>query len=373
MNIKKTLYIFIFILLNLYVLNATSLFSVEISEAEEEQLKNYKNLTKWMLDNQDNFDNVIEDNAKATNTKWQIDEKNIEKESSNKSNNPISTDNINQNFHIVKQKDTIYSIAKQYNVSVDNLTKWNSLDSKKTLKVGNKIYLSEQNNGNNVNTNNAEPKLDSLNNKQAITEDTSDKEIDELPKYKHYKVKKGDTIYSIAKMHNMTKDELVALNDLKEPYELTLDVILKVSSNYSVSKKSPNQASSTDENVFIWPVVGRLLIPFGPQAGGVINEGINISAKQGTAIKAVQNGVVVYVGNTLENFGNIILIQHSQGWVSAYAHTDNIKVKKGDSITQGQIIAEVSNTGGVVQPQLHFELRQKVKPMDPLVYLNSYR
>lgn len=121
---------------------------------------------------------------------------------------------------------------------------------------------------------------------------------------------------------------------------------------------------------FIWPVKGEVLIAFGPQAAkGQNNDGINISAPKGTPILAAETGVVAYVGNELKGFGNLVLIKHADGWVSAYAHADQVEVKKGQAIAKGQQIGTVGQTGSVTQSQLHFELRHQGEAVDPEEYL----
>ena len=122
---------------------------------------------------------------------------------------------------------------------------------------------------------------------------------------------------------------------------------------------------------FVWPVKGEVLSPFGPVGKGQNNDGINISAARGTPVRATENGVVVYVGNELKGFGNLLLIKHAGGWVSAYAHNDQLMVRKGDAVSRGQQIATVGSSGGVDTPQLHFELRRGTEAVDPAAHLNG--
>ena len=121
--------------------------------------------------------------------------------------------------------------------------------------------------------------------------------------------------------------------------------------------------------LFYWPVRGRVIAVFGPAPGGTHNDGINIAAPLGTIVSAAENGTVAYAGDALKGFGNLLLIKHPGGWVSAYAHNDVLLVKRGDRVRRGQPVARLGNTGGVSSPQLHFELRQGVKPIDPLDHL----
>ena len=123
---------------------------------------------------------------------------------------------------------------------------------------------------------------------------------------------------------------------------------------------------------FVWPVRGDILATFGPLAAkGQNNDGINIAAAKGTPILAAEAGVVAYVGNELKGFGNLVLIKHADGWVSAYAHADLVDVKKGQAVAKGQQIGTVGQTGAVTQPQLHFELRHQGEVVDPEDHLPS--
>lgn len=120
---------------------------------------------------------------------------------------------------------------------------------------------------------------------------------------------------------------------------------------------------------FIWPVHGPVLTPFGSIAKGQHNDGINIAVPKDTAVLAAADGDVAYAGNELRGFGNLLLIKHPGGWVTAYAHNDKLLVRRGDHVRRGQKIALSGDSGGVGAPQLHFELRQGVKPIDPQTVL----
>jgi murein DD-endopeptidase MepM/ murein hydrolase activator NlpD len=121
--------------------------------------------------------------------------------------------------------------------------------------------------------------------------------------------------------------------------------------------------------IFFWPVRGRVVSGFGGGAGGTQNDGINIAAPAGTPVSAADSGTVAYAGNELRGFGNLVLIKHADGWVSAYAHNQTLLVKKGDKVRRGQPIAQVGATGSVGDPQLHFELRRGTRALDPLDHL----
>lgn len=121
---------------------------------------------------------------------------------------------------------------------------------------------------------------------------------------------------------------------------------------------------------FSWPVRGRILSNFGPKADGLHNDGINIAARAGAPVIAAENGVVVYAGSELRGFGNLLLVRHADGWITAYAHLDKALVKKGQKVTRGQAIGTVGTSGGVSQPQLHFEIRRGTQAVDPAKFLS---
>jgi murein DD-endopeptidase MepM/ murein hydrolase activator NlpD len=126
---------------------------------------------------------------------------------------------------------------------------------------------------------------------------------------------------------------------------------------------------ASDGGTFLWPVRGHVLSGYGSGRDGMHNDGINIAAPRGAAIEAADRGIVAYAGNELRGYGNLILVKHSNGWISAYAHCDLILVKRGDKVARGQTIARVGSTGSVAEPQLHFELRRGNRAVDPRDFL----
>jgi murein DD-endopeptidase MepM/ murein hydrolase activator NlpD len=122
---------------------------------------------------------------------------------------------------------------------------------------------------------------------------------------------------------------------------------------------------------FRWPVRGRVIAGFGPTPNGLQNDGINLAVPEGTPVKAAEDGVVAYAGNELKGYGNLVLVRHSNGFVTAYAHASDILVKRGETVKRGQVIAHSGQTGNVTSPQLHFEIRKGSTPVDPSQYLNG--
>jgi murein DD-endopeptidase MepM/ murein hydrolase activator NlpD len=124
-------------------------------------------------------------------------------------------------------------------------------------------------------------------------------------------------------------------------------------------------------NSFRWPVQGRIISEFGTKPDGGHNDGIDLAVPQGTSVKAAENGVVAYAGDELKPYGNLILIRHSNNWVSAYAHNEELMVKRGDKVRRGQVIAKAGKTGAASQPLVHFELRKGSRPIDPTKYMSN--
>lgn len=276
---------------------------------------------------------------------------------------PVHTQTVNSNAVTVQKGDTLYALSKRHNASVRGLIDQNHLQPPYALSVGQKLSL---------------------------------------PKMNNYKVQKGDTLYSISKTFSVSQAQIVSMNSLKEPYTVQLGQELKLGSppssqgNYRVlqtasaitPKQVPKQMASARAPLrpqpkpvftpasraggkFTWPVKGQLLSGFGPKAGGLHNDGINIAATRGAPVKAAENGVVAYAGNELKGFGNLVLIKHSDGYMTAYAHLDKITQGKGAIVKKGQSIATVGTSGGMKRPQLHFELRRGKKPINPNQFLSG--
>ena len=117
------------------------------------------------------------------------------------------------------------------------------------------------------------------------------------------------------------------------------------------------------------PIDGKVISKYGPKPDGLHNDGINIKAAKGTAVRAAENGVVAYTGSELQGYGNLVLIRHADRWMTAYAHLDKTLVKKGEVVKAGQSIGTVGATGQVDSPQLHFEVRRGTQALNPDLYL----
>jgi murein DD-endopeptidase MepM/ murein hydrolase activator NlpD len=135
----------------------------------------------------------------------------------------------------------------------------------------------------------------------------------------------------------------------------------------SSNDRATLQTASVDAGTvaFAWPLRGHVLSEFGSKLSGERNDGINISAGFGAPIHAAANGTVSYAGSELKGYGNLILIRHADGYVTAYAHARNLIVARGDVVSQGQVIGYAGDTGGTTEPQLHFEIRHGTTPVNP--------
>jgi murein DD-endopeptidase MepM/ murein hydrolase activator NlpD len=141
----------------------------------------------------------------------------------------------------------------------------------------------------------------------------------------------------------------------------------------AAEKPPVEETNSADANAgaagFRWPARGRIIAGFGPKPTGQQNDGINLALPEGTPVKAADDGVVAYAGNELKGYGNLVLIRHANGFVTAYAHASELMVKRGDTIKRGQVIAKSGQSGNVTSPQLHFEIRKGASPVDPMQHL----
>jgi murein DD-endopeptidase MepM/ murein hydrolase activator NlpD len=199
-------------------------------------------------------------------------------------------------------------------------------------------------------------------------------------------------LQNLAKIQIIYQITIISNNDNSESHKITqfsatknknnpinsdMEVANKTTSksaikNNEASENSNNIAENSLEKVnhFIWPIKGEVISQFGPKQGGLYNDGINIKANQGSIIKTSDAGVVAYVGNELKSYGNLIIIKHKNGWISAYAHLSKILVQNGQKIQPETTIGEVGKSGNVKFPQLYFSLRKGRDAVNPENYLN---
>jgi len=200
-----------------------------------------------------------------------------------------------------------------------------------------------------------------------------------IPPYTMVKV--GDRII-IPEMREAPQPALVAPRAEVPVTQPSGPNLATTESPHSARLAAPTVSAAADNSVkaaqpagdlpsFRWPVRGRIIAAFGPKPNGLQNDGINLAVPEGTPIKAAEDGVVAYAGNELKGYGNLVLVRHADGFVTAYAHASDILVKRGETVKRGQVIAHSGQTGNVTSPQLHFEIRKGATPVDPAQYLNG--
>lgn len=270
---------------------------------------------------------------------------------------PNATTRVDLQEIIVAKGDTLYSLSRKYEIPVNDLAVMNKLSSPFTLAVGQKIKVPKLKEVKTVSVSDVKQvPVKSTTNK--IT--PAKKTVAQAPKTKEIK--------SVASAKTTTKTVVqpkVATN--KTTTNQTTNT-KKISSN---PKKQLPQIAARSGSKFSWPVRGRILSAYGAKNNGLFNDGINIAAGLGTAVKAAENGVVAYAGNEVKGMGNLIIIQHADGWMTIYAHLDSMSVKRGSRVNVGGQIGRVGKTGKVDQPQLHFEIRKGTKAYNPTQYLKK--
>lgn len=245
------------------------------------------------------------------------------------------TTRVNLTDVVVASGDTLYSLSRKYSVPVNDLAVMNKLTPPFNLKVGQKIRV---------------PNL-----VRVAVESTGKTTVKVVEKSQ----KAGVESKSAQKKSDATKSaDKVAT---KQPEK-------KISSD--PSKKLP-KINARSSSKFSWPVRGKILSNYGAKTNGLFNDGINIGATRGAVVSAAENGVVAYAGNEVKGMGNLIIIQHDDGWMTVYAHMDSMVVRRGARVSVGQKIGTVGKTGKVDSPQLHFEIRKGTKAYNPTSYLKK--
>ncbi|MBU2580550.1 MAG: peptidoglycan DD-metalloendopeptidase family protein [Alphaproteobacteria bacterium] len=321
----------------------------------------------------------------------------------------------------VVRGDTLYGLSRRHGVSVAELMTVNGLDDSK-LKIGQTLNLP------------AGATRASLSPRDTKTRPAPPREVvaeadpANVPATWNgrYEMQPGDSLYKVAKQYGVRTAELQRYNSITDPRRMRPGTVLRVpggatapvdqaaeaaaqsrqfapelpvtGERYAALNEAetrttqpvtkgvqtvritpPKAETMTDtsealgaSDKLLWPVRGKMVAGFGARADGTHNDGVNFAVPSGTDVMAAQDGVVAYAGSELRSYGNLILVRHDNGWVTAYAHNDKLLVSRGDSVKRGQVIAKSGATGQVSEPQLHFELRQSSKkPVDPIPYLEK--
>lgn len=316
---------------------------------------------------------------------------------------------------IVGTSDTLDILAKRYNVSTAAILQANGYKGPRALSPGQQLVIPHHN---------AVVAAPALASAPAVAAPVSKPVAAVAAAPAVHVVNRGDTLMSIAHRNHVPVAELARANNLDTSAKLSLGMKLNVPGAKSAAVAStlqpvaaapvqpvaavapatkmaavvPPQSARlaqattnvTEEKpvaaeapavkpgeatgalpTFRWPVRGKVITSYGAKTNGKSNDGINLAVPEGTPVKAAEDGVVAYSGNELKGYGNLVLVRHSNGYVTAYAHASELMVKRGDTIKRGQIIAKSGQSGEVGSPQLHFEIRKGSSPVDPLQFLNG--
>ena len=252
------------------------------------------------------------------------------------------------NLYKVKKGDNLFSISRRFNISIQELIKVNKIQEPYKIFPNQSIFI---------------------------------------PKNKKHIVVKGETLYSISRYYETTVFTLAKYNNIKNVNNIKVGKELIIPKRSEKIKKIKNKKWDSKfkkkkienrkivilrdkkNSKFIWPVRGKLLSKYGKSKEGFYNDGINIDSKKGTKVMSSQAGKVIYCGNEIPGYGNLILIKHSKNWITAYAHLNEVFTEKGKKVSKGEIIGSVGNTGNVRSPQLHFEIRKGKESVNPLKLL----
>lgn len=245
--------------------------------------------------------------------------------------------------HVIESGESLYTVARRYNVTAQAIIQANGFSSPDKIYVGQKIVIPGK-----------ASTLMALGPKGGAKPETT----------------------LGAPPSNLAAPKPVAVASIepeaKIPAATVKPLAPTAAAPAAVAEAQPLQQPKTEPvlsgaDKFRWPISGRVIIDFANSKG----TGINIEAPEGAAVRSAENGQVIYAGSGVEGYGNLILIRHPNGYVSAYAHLKDMNVAKGTVVNRGDSIGTAGKTGSVSKPQLHFELRKGATPVDPLPLLAS--
>jgi murein DD-endopeptidase MepM/ murein hydrolase activator NlpD len=266
----------------------------------------------------------------------------------------------NQNtytYYTVKKGDTLYSVAKNHSISVDSVANLNNLSNKANLNTGMKLKIPSQNiqsaqkNQNTQNTNVKKSEVQANNQKQNT--------------YVYYTVKKGDTLYSVAKNHSLNVNTIADFNNFNNKTDLNIGMKIKIpnleKSNFKPAEK--NEKNYNNLPKFIWPAKNILTFK-NDGTSGVKSIGLVIFSKPGTEIISSARGTVKKIGE-MHGYGQYVVISHENRYITVYSNLVGIRVKEGEEVIPGKVIALSDNETG----KIHFQIDHAGRPADPLKYL----
>ena len=301
----------------------------------------------------------------------------------------------NPQDYTVKRGDTLYSIAWRYEKDFKDIARWNQISSPYPIYPGQRLRMPPDDASGTIDRED-KPVIEEYQPadrpaeeaKVAVVPESSKIQTDVTVKPEAVVVKKGDTLYSLARQQHLTPSQLARWNKLRPPYSIYPGQTLRLKPPASalgskhtppavVASKPPVKTISKPKPLFPakvetwqWPTRGKLVKTFSLR--DTSRKGIAIAGNRGQSVKAAAAGKVVYSGNGLISYGNLVIIKHNNSYLSAYAYNRKLLVKEGEQVTAGQTIAHMGTTDGG-RARLHFEIRKNGKPVNPLKYLPRNR
>ncbi len=266
--------------------------------------------------------------------------------------------------HKVLPNDTMFSLSRMYGTTVDKMADENGIKPPYALKSGQVLKIPSGVKGATASAKPAPLK------QAAVTLATPPQPVS-APSYAA-NTTTANNMLKTPGPSPVTKafDSLIGklASDDADRVETVPRVSLVSAATAEPATRGAEMVGRSSRQGFIWPVKGQVISSYGPKTGGLYNDGINIAAPRGTPVKAASSGTVAYVGE-MRSYGNLVLIRHTNGMVTAYAHMNTVSVKSGMKVSQGQVIGAVGSTGTVMNAQLHFEVRRGKNTLDPKEYL----
>jgi len=257
--------------------------------------------------------------------------------------------------HVVAPGETLIGIAKRYHVSIKRIASANKIAPYTRVKMGDRLTIPGKHG---VRTADATPAVRPVRTKAPAPAPAPVRTRTAARKAAPASVKRtAEAPAPVEKAERVRKTRIASI----EP-----TASIRVATPADEAEAESSKAGSP---AFRWPVRGRVITSFGTKVNGQRNDGIDLAVPEGTSVRAADDGVVAYAGNELKGYGNLILVRHSNGFVTAYAHASEIMVKRNEKVRRGQIIAKSGQTGNVSGPQLHFEIRKGSSPVDPVRHL----
>ncbi len=291
-------------------------------------------------------------------------------------------------YYTVKSGETLYSLARRFGVSEAELSDFNKVAHGKHIRTGQKLYLPGQAEDATVPAAPARPlRPRSAPIRPGVAPETepspeAEQPAQPSPSYPPQPETAPVAPSSSAPSSSFPSQPFELAPERRPPPPVTTPVAPPIQTpGRPIIQTAPAPSASdvvaAGRGKFSWPVEGRLISGFGPKSDGQRNDGVNIAGSVGDAVHASADGEVVYAGDQVPSFGNLVLIKHAGGWVTAYAHMSSITVKNRDQVSKGQQIGLIGQTGSVSAPQLHFEIRyagspkDKAVPIDPMLLLQA--